>query len=168
VVELVVNYWDKAGIKTVVKMVDKTFYHEIKYSNQLQIGVADGSMNVFVLAYRPDALVPLRVLTEWYGHYGLWRQSMGEKGVKPTGDVMLLLDYWDKLVASTKKEDIDKWADKIVELHEKNVWVIGVAGVSPQFIVAHNRLRNVREGLYYCDELRYYGVANPATWYMKN
>jgi peptide/nickel transport system substrate-binding protein len=165
VVELVTNYWDKVGVKTVVKMVDATYYHELKYSNQHQLGVT--GFGVFNLAFRPDVLVPLRVLTEWFGHYGLWRSSGGKQGVKPEGDVMLLLDYWDKLVASTNKADVTKWADKIVELHARNVWVIGVAGISPQLVLVSNRLRNVPDGLYYCDELRSFGVANASTFFIR-
>ncbi len=165
VVELVVNYWDKVGIKSVVKVVDRTFYNTLVYANQHQVAV--WGFDIFNVAYRPDLLVPLRVLTEWYGFYGMWRQSLGKQGVKPEGDVALLLEYWDNLVASTTKADVTKWADKIVEVHTRNVWAIGTVGISPQLVLATNRLRNFPEGLYYCDEMRQYSVANPSQFFMK-
>ncbi|OHD70461.1 MAG: hypothetical protein A2177_10025 [Spirochaetes bacterium RBG_13_68_11] len=165
VVELVVNYWDKVGIKSVVKVVDRTFYNTLVYANQHQLAV--WGFDIFNVAYRPDLVVPLRVLTEWYGFYGMWRQSLGKQGVKPEGDVALLLEYWDNLVASKTKADVTKWADKIVEVHTRNVWAIGTVGISPQLVLATNRLRNFPEGLYYCDEMRQYSVANPSQFFMK-
>lgn len=165
VVELVSNYWTKVGVRTTVKATDATYNHELVYSNQHQIGVA--GFSVFNVAYRPDVVLPLRVLTEWYGHYGLWRSSMGKQGVKPEGDVMALLDNWDRLVASTTKADVTKYADQLAAIHARNVWVIGVAGISPTLVLASNRLRNVPDGLYSCDELRGFGVANVMTFYIK-
>ena len=165
VIELVVNYWDKVGVKTVVKIVDRTYYHELVYSNQHQVGV--WGFDVFNVAYRPDVVLPLRVLTEWYGFYGMWRQSQGKQGVKPEGDVMLLLEYWDNLVAATTKADVTKWADKIAEIHARNVWVIGIAGISPTLVLTSNKLRNVPEGLYFCDEMRQYSVGNPSTFFIR-
>ena len=162
--ELAKNYWDLVGIKTVVKVVDDNYYHELKYGNKLQIGVS--GIGLLNLALRPDTLVPLRTLTEWYGHYGLWRQTWGEQGIEPDEDVMKILEYWDNVTAATNWDDITMWADKIVEIHAKNVYVIGTAGITPQFHVVSNRLRNFPEGLYGCDEMRNYGVANPSTFYL--
>ena len=86
--------------------------------------------------------------------------------MEPDEDVMNILNYWDNLVASTNWTDISKWADKIVDVHAKNIYVIGTAGIEPQFNVVSNRLRNFPEGLYGCDEMRGYGVANPSTFFL--
>jgi peptide/nickel transport system substrate-binding protein len=165
VTELASNYWDQVGIKTVVKVVDDNYYHELKYGNKLQIGVS--GIGLLNLALRPDTLVPLRTLTEWYGHYGLWRQTWGEQGIEPDEDVMKILEYWDNVTAATNWDDITMWADKIVDIHAKNVYVIGTAGLTPQFNVVTNRLANFPEGLYACDEMRGYGVANPSTFFLR-
>ena len=163
--ELAKNYWDQVGIKAVIKVVDATYYHELKYGNKLQIGVS--GIALLNLALRPDTLVPLRTLTEWYGHYGLWRATGGEQGIEPDEDVMKILNYWDNLVASTDWNDISMWADKIVDIHADNIYIIGTVGNAPQFHVVTNRLRNFPEGLYGCDEMRNYGVANPSTFFFK-
>jgi peptide/nickel transport system substrate-binding protein len=111
--------------------------------------------------------VPLRTLTEWYGHYGLWRATGGEQGVEPDENVMNILNYWDELVASTNWDDISMWADKIVDIHADNIYIIGTVGNSPQFHLVSNRMKNFPEGLYGCDEMRNYGVANPSTFFLK-
>jgi peptide/nickel transport system substrate-binding protein len=165
-VELASSYWEKVGIKTATKVVDDTYYHELKYGNQLQVGVSNFS--VFNLAFRPDVLVPFQsTITEWSGAYGLWHSTNGKQGVEPDADVKLIFQYWDNIMASKTKADVTKWADKIVEVHARNVWAIGIAGISPTLVVVKNQLRNVPADLYSCDELRYFGVANPSQWFFR-
>jgi hypothetical protein len=63
---------------------------------------------------------------------------------------------------------MDSWAKKIAELHEKNIWIIGITGGSPVFRVVKNNFRNVPTGLVDCDELRYLGVANPVQFFIRS
>ncbi len=163
--ELVKSYWNAVGIKTVVKGVDRTLFDELKYNNQLE--ASTNVFSVFNVALRPDVVVPLRVLTEWYGSYGLYTSTKGAEGVKPEGDVAALLDNWNKLASATNKEDINKYGDEIMSLHEKNLWMIGYVGNQPKLWVVQNNLRNFPEGLYQTDETRYLGVANPSQFFIR-
>ena len=119
------------------------------------------------MAFRPDALVPLRVLTPWYGQYGLYASSGGKEGVKPEGDVALLLEDWDKLKAASSKEEITQWGNEIMKLHMKNQWVIGYAGPTPTLIAASNNMRNIPQSMIWADEFRSLGAGHPAQFYIK-
>jgi len=163
--ELIKSYWDAVGIKTVVKGVDRTLFDEMKYNNQLQ--ASTNNFNVFNVALRPDVVVPLRVLTEWSGFYGLHTSTDGAEGVAPEGDVAALLENWGNLTSATSKEEIAKYGDEIMALHEKNLWMIGYVGNMPKLWVVQNSLRNFPEGLYQTDETRNIGAANPSQFFFK-
>lgn len=164
--ELIKKYYEALGIKVNVKVVDSATYQEMKYSNKIP-ATSEGIAAINV-ALRPDALVPLRVLTPWYGMYGLYTQSGGKEGVKPEGDVALLLEYWDKIKASKTKDEINKWGNEIIKLHMKNQWVIGYAGPTPQFIVASNKIRNIPTYGIWADEFRFLGLGHPAQFFIES
>ncbi|MCI3927684.1 ABC transporter substrate-binding protein [Paenibacillus sp. TRM 82003] len=164
-IELLKNYYEAVGLRTNVKIVDQGNYNELKYANQIPISVQNVSaVNV---AFRPDVLVPLRVLTPWLGHYGLHTSSGGKEGVKPEGDVAQILVEWDKVKAATTKDQILAASDEIIKLHKKNQWIVGYTAPTPVLIVAKNDLRNVNENLIYADEFRDLGHAHPAQFFFK-
>ena len=129
--ELLKKYYEDMGIKTNVKIVDQATLQELKYSNQVPASIEN--ISVVNVAFRPDTLVPLRVLTPWYGQYGLYVSSGGKEGVKPEGDVAKILAYWDEIKAAKSSEEINSLSNEIVKLHMKNQWVIGYAGPTPRW-----------------------------------
>ncbi|NIK68109.1 MULTISPECIES: ABC transporter substrate-binding protein [unclassified Paenibacillus] len=163
--ELLKKFYEDMGIKTNVKLVDQATLQELKYSNQVPVSIEN--ISVVNVAYRPDALVPLRVLTPWYGQYGLYVSSGGKEGVKPEGDVAKILEYWDQIKAASTTDEINRLGDEIVKLHMKNQWVIGYAGPTPTLITASNKMGNIPEDLIWADEFRSLGAAHPAQFYLK-
>jgi len=163
--ELLKKYFEDMGLKMNVKMVEGGALFDLKYANEVPIHTEN--ISVANVAFRPDALVPLRIITPWFGHYGLYSQSGGKEGEKPEGDVAGILDTWNKIKASKSKEEIDQLANEIYKLHMKNQWVIGYAGPTPMLLVASNKLRNIPEGLVWADEYRTVGHAHPAQFFLK-
>ncbi len=165
VFELVKKYWESVGLKTEVKPVERSFLEQLRNSNDFQ--VASWGMQVFDIKLRPDELVPTRILNYWSGMYGPYYESSGKIGEKATGDIALLQEYMGKMLAATTLAEMDSWAKKIAELHEKNIWIIGITGGSPTFVVVKNSFRNVPAGLFNTDELRYLGIANPVQFFIR-
>jgi peptide/nickel transport system substrate-binding protein len=165
VFELVKKYWEAVGLKTEAKPVERSFLEQLRNSNDFQI--ASWGMQVFDIKLRPDELVPTRVLNYWSGMYGPYYESSGKIGEKATGDIALLQEDMGKMLAATTLTEMDSWAKKIAELHEKNIWIIGITGGSPTTWVVKNNFRNVPAGLFNTDELRYLGVANPVQFFIK-
>ncbi|WP_236291530.1 ABC transporter substrate-binding protein [Paenibacillus allorhizoplanae] len=163
--ELVKKYYEKVGIKVDIKVVDAGTHNDLKYANK--IPATTENISLVNVAFRPDTLVPLRVLTPWLGNYGLYTSSNGKDGVKPEGDIALILDYWNKVKSSTTKEDITKWSNEIIKLNQKNQWLIGYAGPTPKLIVASNKIGNVPKNLIYADEFRSLGHGHPSQFFIK-
>lgn len=161
--ELLARDYEAVGIRTNIKLIDNALFQEMKYNNELVSTLE--TLACVKISFRPDAILPLRVLTPWYGWYGLYNATAGEQGVKPEGDVALLLEYWQKITASTTPEEINAWTEEIVKLHRKNNWVIGFSGPSPKVAVVSNELGNVPEHIIYCDEFRDLGHARPFQFY---
>lgn len=163
--ELLKKYYEEMGLRTNVKIVDGTTQFDMKYANQIPMHTEN--ISVANVAFRPDTLVPLRVMTPWLGHYGLYTQSGGKEGVKPEGDVAKIMEYWDKVKSSKTLEDINKYSNEIVKLHQKNQWVIGYAGPTPVLIVANNKIHNIPTDAIWCDEYRSLGQGHPAQFFIK-
>ncbi|WP_105614299.1 ABC transporter substrate-binding protein [Vallitalea okinawensis] len=163
--ELIQKYYQDIGIKTIIKMADEALYQELKYENKIDATFADcGLVNV---AFRPDNVVPMRVKDVWNSAYGLYKSSNGEEGVKPEGDMALLLEYWDNVVSATTSEEVYKWCDEIIKLHEKNVWLIGYTSSLPNLILVNNKVKNVPDGIVSCDEFRSWGHARPVQFFIE-
>jgi len=166
VMELVKKYFENVGLKTEVKPVERSFLEQLRNSNDFQ--VASWGVGIFDIKLRPDELVPTRVLNYWSGMYGPWYESSGKIGEKPTGDIALLQDYMGRMLGATTLAEMDSWAKKIAELHEKNIWIIGTTGGAPTTLVVKNNFRNVPTDLVNCDELRYLGVASPSQFFIRS
>ncbi len=164
--ELLTKYFKEIGILLEVKVVDKTFFEELKYSNELQAAL--GEEDVVDVSLRPDFIVPLRLLNVWYGNYGLYNQSNGEEGLKPEGDVAELQRLWNVVVSSTEQEDIDSAVEEIWDIHMRNQFVIGATGPIAEAIVVKNNLKNVPNQIVWADEYRCFGHAKPYQFFFKD
>ena len=164
--ELLTKYFEAVGLRTVAKPVDNTYFTDMKYNNELEVCLesAPGIVNV---SLRPDVLVPLRVITPWFGMYGLYNATGGAEGVKPEGDVAEIMNLWTKLSASTSTEEINKYGDEIIKLHNKNHWMIGFVSGTPQLLAVDNSLKNVPENYIFTDEFRGWGNGKPFQFYIE-
>ncbi|MFC4599551.1 ABC transporter substrate-binding protein [Cohnella hongkongensis] len=163
--ELLKKYLEDLGLKTDIKLVDGGALFDLKYANEVPIHTEN--ISVANVAFRPDTLVPLRIITPWFGHYGLYSQSGGAEGVKPDGDVAEILNIWNKIKASKSADEINQLANEIYQIHMKNQWVIGYAGPTPILLVAANNMHNIPSDLVWVDEYRTLGHAHPAQFFLK-
>ncbi|RED60342.1 ABC transporter substrate-binding protein [Cohnella lupini] len=163
--ELLTKYYEDLGLRTVVKVVEPGANFDMKYANEIPMHTEN--ISVANVAFRPDALVPLRIITPWFGHYGLFTQSGGAEGVKPEGDVAAILDLWNQIKASKDASEIDRLSNEIYKLHMKNQWVIGYAGPTPMLLAASNSMRNIPTDRVWADEYRTIGNGHPAQFFIK-
>lgn len=161
---LLQKYYEEVGIKTNIKVVDKTYGEELKSNNELTAQMS--AITAFNVALRPDNLVPIRNYNSWYGAFGTYNESGGTAGIKPEGDMALLLEYFNKSQAATAREDVDMYAQKIIDLHMKNQWIVGYTTPEPRVVMVSNDLQNVPDSLIYCDEFRDYGHAKFSQFYL--
>jgi len=163
---LIKKYYEAVGIKTNIKVVDSTYGEELIQSNGIVAQTFVPAL--FNVALRPDNIVPIRNYRSWYGSYGLYYSTHGEQGEKPEGDIALLQEYYNIIQSATDKEVVDEYSQKIIDLHEKNQWIIGYTSPKPRIVLVKNNLKNVPSKLIYCDEFRGYGHSKLQQYYFGN
>lgn len=145
VAELVKAYWEKIGIKTALDIVAQDLWWTRVQSNNYQIvphylefceGFIDWS-------YSSMCIVPCRQLTYWAPLWGLWYESLGKSGEKPTGDALKLQKLFSRLITSRTSSEINNIAEEILKTWAKNLWVIPTAGSYKIPIVVKRNFRNV-------------------------
>jgi len=145
--ELVKEYWEKVGIKTVVKGEERSVHYERMSSNELQISVwgMDGALYPLWLNYA-YWIVPWVAGSNRIGTlYGLYRDSGGKSGKEPVGDVGKALEIFDRARAEVDKAKSIELASQVLDIASENLWTIGTVLLAQSFMVAKNNMRNVPE-----------------------
>ncbi|MGB8451603.1 MAG: ABC transporter substrate-binding protein [Anaerocolumna sp.] len=129
-------------------------------------------MSVTTPAIRPDAIVPMRNFSCWYGAYGKWYEdgkTTANGGIEPTGDMMELINAYDAMKAasgSTRDQVVAENVQKIYDLHKKNIWIIGFLTPLPVNFIINNKLKNFAPDLVMADEYRSPGIMHPEQLYL--
>ncbi|MBC7321194.1 ABC transporter substrate-binding protein [bacterium] len=148
VAELVRRYWEKIGLRTAVKVIDASLYQTRAAAGEIEIGAYpfDGDA-VWGLGPAVINFLGLRPACCWAPLYGLWYATGGKGGEAPTGDIKKLYELWDKAMSTTNKARMISLIKEAVNLHKKNIWMIGTVGEWPYLCIAKNNFRNVPEGV---------------------
>jgi len=155
------KYYKAAGIKATFSLRDRSLVENMLINNEVQAILNPVSpMETVSIILRPDTLVPVRNYSAWYGTYGDWYVSGGKKGMEPTGDVKTLLSLYDELLATSDKAKQVTIAEKMLKLHQENVWQIGYFKDAPTLMVVKSDLKNFPKTSIYCDEFRGLGIAH--------
>lgn len=167
--ELVKVYWEKIGIKTALDVVAQDLWWTRVQANNYQIvphylEFCEGFMD---WSYSSMCVVPCRALTYWAPLWGLWYESLGKSGEKPTGDALKLQKLFDRLITSRTSSEINNIAEEILKTWAKNLWVIPTAGSYKIPIVVKKNFRNVPKDASlaypYCSP----GYLNPEQFFFK-
>jgi len=142
--ELIVSYLNDVGIKTVVKVDDRGLWDVRKNNNQVQMSTSGWPGNVFTA---PSNILPMTNYNLTFGLYGLWNESDGLEGVRPTGDIARLFPLWQSVNMAVDNDEKFGYLEQIFDLHQENLWIIGLySGTQPSYFVVNDKLRNVQEG----------------------
>ncbi len=144
--ELVKAYWDEVGCKTTINPVARTLFFERRLANEWELSGFDGMGYLYpTFLLNPITIMPVTNSADVGGNeFGKWYESKGESGIEPTGDLARLQELWDKIKVTADKEKRDELAREAVELHKKNLWIIGCVQ-TPSPVIVKNGLGNVPE-----------------------
>jgi len=160
---LVKEYWAAVGIEALPRVYERSLYEKKMSGNDLQMGQwAFGTANFIVDARQ---IVPIKPGTEWCNDYALYYESAGKSGTKPEGDAARIIEIWEKLKVESDQIKRNELAKQIVDLHKKNIWIIGTVGGRPSIGIVKNNLRNVPKDLINDDLLRAQGNAKMMQFY---
>jgi len=148
--EMVANYWRKVRIKTAVKVEQDTLYYTRAAAGETEVVVFPFNNTAAwgVLVY-PDHLLGIggSFALPWIPSYGRWYLSGGKSGEEPTGDIKRIYQLWDRAISSTSEKERAAAIKGIIDIHKRNLYLIGTVSQDVLPVIAKNNLRNVPEGV---------------------
>ena len=143
--ELIKEYWAKVGIKTVVKTEERSVHYERMASNELQLSTwgMDGALYPLWLNYAYWIVPWIQGSSRIGPAFGLYRDTNGEQGMEPTGDMGKALDLFDQASAEVDQEKSIALASQVLDIASENVWAIGTYLLAKGFMVVKNGFSNV-------------------------
>lgn len=161
--ELVADYWREVGLQFSVKFEDGSLSY-------LQVSSGNSDFWTYTSAGLHWAIeglwkVPLQSVSYFAPLYGLYTQTAGRKGVKPSEEHQRLLDWYQTLRSAEKDEDRIESGHKILRQWQDQCYVIGICRPPLLGIVSH-RFRNVPQNLVYDYRLRSPGYTAIEQYYI--
>jgi peptide/nickel transport system substrate-binding protein len=172
--ELIHDGWLRAGIKLFPKPLQREVFRNRVFSGKTLMAVWSGLDNALVTAdMSPQLLAPVSQQQLQWPKWGQYYETGGVAG-EPVPDSMPLVQELVRLnnawaTADGFKERQRIWR-RMLEIHAKQVYSIGLISGVPQPVVVKRSLRNVpEEGVYNWDPGAYFGVYRPDTfWFADN
>lgn len=166
--EILKQYWNAAGIKTDSKgFTTEAYDQEIDNNTWLAVIGPHTSVSGLGLIDRAAPFVPVAQAAEWYGEYGTYYQTKGERGVKPVGDFQKLIDLYEKWLETPDKEGRDAIELQIYDLHKENIWTIAYLRSSGNYKIISSKLHNFPNNLVWADKYMYMDIAHLWTVFKK-
>lgn len=147
--ELVQGYWEAVGVDVEIKEVSSDEYREEGNNNNLDVTTWREGWPGAALAADTEPFVPP------FGNYfnpgggfewANYLTSDGAEGLEPPADVYTLIDLANEYVKHPLGSDEStEIGAQVVDLHQKNLWKIGIVGSSPAPNMHTNNLSNFRE-----------------------
>lgn len=154
-------YYNAVGIKTAFKEYEvAAFDGEIDNNQWVAIIGPHTAIGGVSMKDRVAPFVPVEQAAEWYGEFGTWVASNGEKGVEPTGDMAKLVEIWRKWEATPDSAERDKYNLEIYELHKNNLWTIGYLEGAGIYSLVNSNLKNYPDNLVNADLYMYLNIVH--------
>ena len=109
---------------------------------------------------RAAPFVPISQSAEWYGEFGTWYETKGEKGVQPTGDFAKLVEIYEQWKATGNSAERDAFNLEIYEIHKANMWTIAYLQSAGTYCLVNSALHNYPDNLVSCDLYMYANIVH--------
>ncbi|HOP56214.1 MAG TPA: ABC transporter substrate-binding protein [bacterium] len=148
VCEMVANYWSKIGIKTAIKVVQDTLYYTRARAGEPDIVAFpfDNTAAWGILVF-PDHVIGTHSAVPWIPDYSRWYLSGGKSGEEPSGDIKRIYQLWDRAISTANEKERSAAIKGIIDIHKRNIYLIGTVGDDPLICIAKNNLKNVPDGV---------------------
>jgi len=166
ILELVKQYWEAVGVKTAVKMIDRSLWQTRYAANEMDVTVWTGTVGMQPFTW-PRYYVPTGGQVLWAPAYQRWYESGGKRGERPTEDVLKAIELFEQIKGTADKEKQSRLFKEILKLKAKYLWNIGTLAPAPYIGVASNKLRNVPKVAVYSDISRSPGSFFPEQFFFE-
>ncbi|HPO82922.1 MAG TPA: ABC transporter substrate-binding protein, partial [bacterium] len=145
--EMIKKYWQAVGIKVATKVEDRSLWQTRTAAGEHDIVVWWGDSGT---GYEP------LILPFWYlpcNHpssrqaplWALWYQSGGKQGETPPPEVRHQMALYTQISTTTDPAKQRELFRQILDVQAKNLYIMGICTIPPQFIITKNNFRNVPE-----------------------
>ncbi len=166
---LVQSTWAKIGVRLFQKSTRREMFRRRVYAGLTHISLWSGLDYANLRAdLPPDDLAPTGEIQLQWPKWGLWYESRGRRGEKPTlPKVIRLLELLNSWRKSTDTAERTKIWHEILSIHADQVYTIGVVGGVLQPIVVSNQVRNVpAKGIWSWDPGARFGIYQMDTFWL--
>ncbi len=145
IANLVANYWDAIGLKTVAKPIDRSLYEVRTRGTEIDFMVWAWGRGLLPL------IQPHFVFPYFWGFYtgaplyALWYQTGGKEGEQPPPEILEVMQLYDQFKIETDPAKADSLGKEIIKRSAEEIWYIGTVGLAPSVTIAKTNLRNIPE-----------------------
>ena len=155
------QYYKAVGIKTAWKEYEvAAFDMEIDNNTWTAVLGPHTSIGGLSMKDRVAPFVPVQQAAEWYGEFGTWVGTNGDRGVEPTGDMAKLVEIWKKWEDTPNAEERDAYNLEIYEIHKANLWTIAYLQGAGTYNLVNASLKNYPDDLVSCDLYMYANIVH--------
>ena len=141
VANMVSDYWNNVGVKTVVKEEEGSLW-QVRVDAAEHDVVTQGFPNHPLLVGNSSFV--LTADQAWAPLWALWYRSGGESGEEPVEDVIRIINLYEEFKSTPDPERRIQLGEEIFKIHAENIWIIGAAGRhQPWVYIAKNNFSNV-------------------------
>ncbi|MEW6581045.1 MAG: ABC transporter substrate-binding protein [Chloroflexota bacterium] len=143
--ELIKEYWDAIGVRTIVTPTDRTLMTEQFGSGEYMVsgwamdGAAELAVAIGVNGYLQA--------WQWAPQWNTWYASRGAQGEEPPADVKRMLELYRE-VPFMAPDDQQAALTEIWDIWKEGLWRIGTIGMVPKPGIVRNGLGNVDTNTY--------------------
>jgi len=138
------RYWSEVGVRTKADSVVRSLLSTRVQGNESMVTVWNEDQTGFTFS-APGKSAPIGAGNHWAPMWGLWFQTEGAQGMEPP---QMIKDYTTLHFKGLEVPEAERRAiaRQIYDIQTENMWIIGVAGLSPMVqgvVIVSNDLMNV-------------------------
>ena len=168
ILELVHDSWLGIGIKLYTKPSQREVFRKRIMSGETLMSIWAGLDNgVVTAAMSPAALAPSHQYQLQWPQWGRYYETRGQGGTPPElPGVKELAELNAAWLRTTSREEQEKIWHRMLAIHAREVFTIGLIAGVLQPVVVSNRLKNVpAQGIYAWNPGAYFGIYKPDTFW---
>ncbi len=142
--ELVAADWTAVGVKTEVKEKARQLFWENQKAMNHDFATWGGA-DEFVPTLDPRWLVPWNDSSIQAQNYARWFRTGGRQGEAPTGDLLRVTQLFQQVEVTTDEQEQIRLMGEVIDLNERNLWIIGTVGQTPSVYLVKDTFVNVPE-----------------------
>ena len=140
--ELIARQWTEIGVKTELKLEARQLFYTRKSALLHDVGVW-GSADELIPVMDPRWFFPYSEESIQGIGYARWFQSNRLKGIEPPLEIKECMRLYQQIEKTPESSEQIRLFKQIIDLNQKNLWIIGTVGRIPSIFIVKETFRNV-------------------------